>query len=76
MEEIGARVRVYNGRRDRFLRTLDLAPLNGQIKAYHRYYLIEREAWCRSGKGASSLKRPKPVTLRDLESRLPRLRWP
>jgi hypothetical protein len=76
MKDLSSKVRRYNRKRERFLRSLDLSPLNEKIEDFHRYYVIEREAFCHTTVRPEVLSRWKPLELRDLENRLPPLSAP
>jgi hypothetical protein len=75
-KDLSSKVRRYNKNRERFLRSLDLSSLNGKIEDFHRYYVIEREAFCHTTVRPEVLSRWKPLELRDLENRLPPLPEP
>lgn len=76
LKDLSSKVRRYNRNRERFLRTLDLSPLNGKIKDFHRYYVIEREAFCHTTVRPEVLSRWRPLELSDVENRLPPLPEP
>jgi hypothetical protein len=76
LKDLSSRVRRYNRNRERFLRSLDLSPLNGKIEDFHRYYVIEREAFCHTTVRPEVLSRWRPLESRDLEQRLPPLPEP
>jgi hypothetical protein len=74
--DLGRRVDAYNIHRGRFLDSLDLEEFNAAVRGYHRNYLIEREAWCRSSRGAEGMARWSALSRTDLEEKLPALRRP
>lgn len=76
LRDLSAGIRTYNRRRAGFLKTLDLSPLNREIENFHSYYVIERDAWCVTPLRPEVMSRWRPLSLRDLEDRLPPLLRP
>lgn len=76
VSDLRERVRTYNARRASFLETVDLSEFNRAVDAYDRFYLIEREAWCRSARGERLMVRWSKLSPADLEAKLPPLPSP
>jgi hypothetical protein len=68
---------IFNRRWLGFLPTVDLTPVNEAREGYNRYYLLEKECAVRSPRLARQGYQPlKPMTLEELQSRLPLLPIP
>jgi hypothetical protein len=77
LHELRASLELFNRRWARFLRELDLRPLNVLRDGYNRYYVIEKECAVRSPQLARAGFRPlEPATAADLETLLPPLPVP
>lgn len=77
LRELVESVEHFNRRWLRFLRGLDLTPVNAAREAYNRYYLLEKECAVRSPRVASQyFHRLEPLTLDQVAALLPPLPVP
>lgn len=68
---------AFNRRWEKWLREVDLGPVNRHRDGYNRYYVLEKECAIRSERSAREGFEPLPmVTVDDLFSRFPRLDLP
>jgi hypothetical protein len=77
LHELRESLESFNRRWTKFLRELDLGPLNALRDGYNRYYVLEKECAVRSPQLARAGFRPlEPATAADLEALLPPLPVP
>ncbi len=74
LAELRESVSRFNGRWEKFLRGIDLGPVNAEREAYNRYYVLEKECALRNAVVARHGFQPlPPLTTADLLTLLPPL---
>ncbi|HMC64479.1 MAG TPA: hypothetical protein VKI65_06045 [Gemmataceae bacterium] len=77
LRELIESIERFNRRWLRFLREVDLSPVNAAREAYNRYYLLEKECAIRSPRVASQyFQRLEPLTVDQVAALLPPLPVP